>query len=756
MVVAMLASITFLSAYDFEVDGIYYSKVDDERVSVVSKDGGWSCKYSGDIVIPSSIECEGNKYIVSSIGGYAFVACHELTSISMPNSITRIGENAFYSCSGLTNLYIPNSVTHIGSYAFAFCKGLTSVVISQGVTNIEDHAFYDCCNLQSVVIPKSLRTIGNEAFSECVLLPSIDIPDGVTSIGEKAFSECSSLKTIFIPKTVEYIGDNAFHNKELEFIKVDESNPIYDSRDNCNALIKTASNTLIEASQNTFIPNTVSHIGKEAFRDYELTFIIIPSSVISIGYRAFAGCASLASVTLSEGLENIETEAFVFCKNLTSLIVPNSVTDIGSDAFYGCGLQTITLPKKMTNMGSEVFCNCFALKTVNLPDGIVKIGNGCFTECLNLVSVTIPKSVMEIGVAAFWGCPSLTSITIPKGVTRIDECAFWNDNLTDVTCLATIPPTLSTSYFGVFKPYGTLHVPSGCKEVYASAEGWKQFEIVEDAGEMDAGDRGEMVLSREIYTDEVVEGYTNCFIFSMQDSILSIGGYYAGNPNYTTKIAYTIIGHDIFLNMDSEKQILSESETQPLKLDLAIEGCTEDYYYIYLSGYQGKTAIVDDYTLHETSYKEYGVRAFVREKPPKTDISTGQKDPNEKSDVDVVCRVRGMVGGHYQQHVSSIEGNVIYIDGTYSSQAEGDEDVEATTPLGQLPAGDYTIVINVKDMDDVMPPFSATLTFKVTPTGVEVTSADGAGDVIFNLQGHRVSHATEGVYIKNGRKVLIR
>ena len=268
--------------------------------------------------------------------------------------------------------------------------------------------------------------------------------------------------------------------------------------------------------------------------------------------------------------------------------------------------------------------------------------------------------------------------------------------------------------------------------------------------------RGERTLDSKEYTDDAE--YSNCFIFSLQDSVLSINGYYASNPQYKTRLNYVIREHDIFLNLltDFDEKLHDDIELQPLVLDVSIEGCTEDYYYIYLSGYYGKTAIVDDYTLHETSFKGYGVRGFVREKPPKTDISTGQKDPKEQDDVDVVCRVRGMVGGHYQQHVNSIEGNVIYIDGTYSSQLEGDEDVEATTPLGQLPAGDYTIVLNVKDVDDVMPPFSATLTFKVTPTGVVVLSADEAGDVIFDLQGNRINHRAEGIYIKNQIKIQLK
>lgn len=274
------------------------------------------------------------------------------------------------------------------------------------------------------------------------------------------------------------------------------------------------------------------------------------------------------------------------------------------------------------------------------------------------------------------------------------------------------------------------------------------------------GMAGEEDLSGHPYSGTLVEGYTNCFFFSLQDSVLYINGYYAGNPNLTTRMAYTVVGHEIYLSMASEmdKDTHGSSETQPLALDVSIGGCTEDYYYIYLSGYYGKTAIVDDYTLHETSFKGYGVRGFVREKPPKTDISTGQKDPKESSDVDVVCRVRGIVGGRYQQSVKSIAGRQIVLSGTYHSQEEGDEDVEATTSLGRLDEGEYSITLNVTDEDDVMPPFSATLTFVVGPTGVEMRSADGnGGDIIFDLQGNRtVTPAGGSIYIVNGKKILFK
>ena len=851
VVVALLASITNVVAYDFKVDGIYYTKVGDGNVSVVQDLRGSSC-YWGEIVIPAVVEYEGVMYNVNSIGKEAFFLCDNITAITLPNSInsigdyafkycmrlssivipdnvTTIGENAFGDCYELTTIILPKRMEHLGGGAFGSCTNLTtitlpegitriesglfglcsnlssviipdgitsigvgafnhcynlssilipesvtsieegafyecgsltSIVIPNGVTQIEEKTFYSCWGLTSIVLPESLTSIGEEAFADCWGLTSLHIPNEVTTIGDHAFEGCAGLDTVFIPKNVSKIGNYPFPTTFLSSLKVDDDNPFYDSRDNCNALIETASNTLLYGCRNSTIPNSVDTIGEKAFAYCPITSVVIPESVVSIKTSAFEQCLDLTSLTLSEGLKSIGNKAFFGCLNLTSLTIPNSVTDIENGAFSSCqNLASLTLPKKMTSLGASTFSNCYALESVVIPDGIVMIGDNCFSDCNNLTSVNLPQSLTSIGTSAFRYC-HLESIVLPKGLKKIMQNAFeFCSPLTDITCLAAIPPDCSyftTDYFtyGPFSSYGTLHVPSGCKDAYASDDCWKQFEIVEDAGESDAGESGEMIVNGEIYTDEVVEGYTNCFIFSIQDSILSIGGYYAGNPNYTTKIAYTIIGHDMFLNLDTKER--NVVETQPLKLDVAIKGCTEDYYFIYLSGYYGKTAIVDDYTLHETSYKGYGLRGFVREKPPKTDISTGQKDPKEQDDVDVVCRVRGIVGGHYQQRVRSREGNVINLDGTYNSQTEGDENVEATTSLGRLEAGEYKVVLNVTDADDVMPPFSATLTFRVGGTGVEVISCDGDSDVIFDLQGNPASRATEGLYIVNGKKVIFR
>ena len=298
------------SAHDIEVttDGvtIYYSWTNGNTELQVSYRGdsydAYSNEYSGSVVIPASVTYGGETYRVTSIGNSAFQYCAGLTSVTIPNSVTSIGIYAFYYCYGLTSITIPNSVTTIGEWAFDGCYGLTSIVVEGG------NPVYDSrngCNAliktasntliagcQNTIIPNTVTSIGAAAFYGCTGLTSVTIPNSVTSIARNAFGNCTGLTSITIPNSVTSIAKGAFsHCDGLTSIIVEGGNPVYDSRENCNAIIETASNTLIAGCQNTTIPNTVTIIGADAFNYCtSLTNITIPNSVTTIEERAFGGC----------------------------------------------------------------------------------------------------------------------------------------------------------------------------------------------------------------------------------------------------------------------------------------------------------------------------------------------------------------------------------------------------------------------------------------------------------------------------------
>ena len=374
---------------------------------------------------------------LKNIGGSAFLNNYKLNNVVIPASVTSIGEGVFKSCESMTSIsvdsantvydsrdncnaiiktgsntllygfpgtVIPNSVRTIGEKAFYYNQAITSVTIPDGVTTIEEDAFLGCYNLKTVSLPDSVSSIGESAFLSCSKLTYVHIPTALTEISENVFCGCSQLTELTIPENIKRIRDDAFaacskltdiwipasvtflENNPFErcsglnSIAVDNSNPVYDSRNNCNAVIKTAANKLVCGCVNTIIPDGVKEIG---------------------------------------------TAAFSGCSELTHLNIPDSVTVIGEEAFWFCDeLEEIVIPENVTTIGRMAFELCQNLTSVTIPDSVTKISNSAFSRCTSLNNIIIPDSVTEIEHSAFEGCTSLMSITIPSSVTRIDDLAI--------------------------------------------------------------------------------------------------------------------------------------------------------------------------------------------------------------------------------------------------------------------------------------------------------------------------------------------
>ena len=443
------------------------------NVTSIGNSAFYGCSGLTSVTIPES---------VTSIGDGAFCDCFGLTSISIPESVTTISQYAFSCCYGLTSVTIPENVTTIEYHTFYGCSSLTSITIPKSVTSIGEWAFFDCSNLTSLTIPESVTSIGFRAFYRCyfeennfinnssldaeandywganivdskengfvikddVLInyigeaSSVTIPKSVTRIRVGAFEGCSNLTSITIPENVTSIEYGAFSFcNNLTSVTVAEGNTTYDSRNNCNAIIETASNTLITGCKNTIIPESVTNIGHEAFCGCSsLTSITIPESVTSIGNSAFEGCSSLTTITIPESVTSIDSGTFYGCSSLTSATIGNSVTNIGYSAFYDCSsLTTITIPESVTSIDISAFYGCSSLTSISIPESVTSIDYGTFYGCSSLTSITIPESVTTIGNSAFRGCSSLTSITIPESVTSIGISAFWDcSGLSTVIC----------------------------------------------------------------------------------------------------------------------------------------------------------------------------------------------------------------------------------------------------------------------------------------------------------------------------------
>ena len=337
----------------------------------------------------------------TSIPSSAFSGCENLTSVTIPDSVTSIGEDAFRGCSSLTSVTIPNSVTSIGDYAFS---GVTAEIVwgdAPQITSIDDCAFSGYKG-ESITISDSVTSIGSSAFRGCSGLTSVTIPDGVTSIGESAFYGCSGLASMTIP----FVGQNADGSGKTHF-----------------GYIFGASSY---SNNSNYVPETLKEV--------------IITGGTSIGRYAFDGCSGLTSVTIPDSVTSIGEYAFSGCSGLKSVTIPDGVTSIGEYAFRGCsGLISVTIPDGVTSIGWSTFSGCSGLTSVTIPDSVTSIGGWAFSKC-SLTSVTIPDSVTEIGYRAFYGCSDLTTINFQGTKAQwqaIEKGNDWDVDTGEYTVICT-------------------------------------------------------------------------------------------------------------------------------------------------------------------------------------------------------------------------------------------------------------------------------------------------------------------------------
>ena len=364
---------------------------------------------------------------VYDCGSITFSDCTDLTSVSI-NSIPILAKN----------------YTSSSSFSTIFGNQVKTYTIRDDVTGIGDYVFYGCSGMTTLNLPDNVTRIGNHAFNGCIGLTALNLPDNVTGIGDYAFFGCSGLTSLNIGNHVTSIGSYAFSNcSGLTSIVVDSENPNYDSRNNCNAIIETNTNTLIAGCMNTVIPN-VREIGDGAFYGcIGLTAIDIPNSVTSISKSAFYGCSGLTSIVIPDNMDYIGTHAFDGCSSLTSVSIPGKVKTLGDYAFDRCpNLISVSINNDFIvsndydkNSLTIVFGN--QVKTLTLGNEVKTIGYGAFSGFSSLTSVTVGDSLTTIRSKAFKGCSRLSSFTIPASVTRIEDSAFLEcTEMTDVYCYA--------------------------------------------------------------------------------------------------------------------------------------------------------------------------------------------------------------------------------------------------------------------------------------------------------------------------------
>ena len=391
-----------------------------------------------------------------------------------------------------------------------------------GVTSIDDDAFRYCSRLNSIKLPTNLNTIGSNAFNGCPL-SSIDFPESLNTIGDYAFIS-TNITSVFITQGVVSLGINPFeYCPYIESIVVDEQNPVYDSRNQCNGIIESSSNKLIIGCKKTVIPEGIVTIGKNAFiscvfdshpsfpstlKNIEehafynstgLTHLVLTDGIENLGYYAFASCG-IEELTLPSTLKEILGECFNY-NNLRSIRIPASVNYIAAGAFS----SNSELEEIVVEEGNQVYtsnnCNVIFNPSTGLlvqasnnfvfPDGVKSLGWDSFKGLAHVTKVDIPEGVTDLGDYTFYPCRALEELTIPSTISSdgIHDLTFYDcTGLKVIRCYIKSPSPLSSKYTGPFGSNGddvdvtykqaALYVPYGTKALYESTDGWNKFQNI--------------------------------------------------------------------------------------------------------------------------------------------------------------------------------------------------------------------------------------------------------------------------------------
>ena len=322
---------------------------------------------------------------LTAIPNYAFTGCKALTSVVIPEGVTSIGDYAFQNCSAMTSVDIPSTVNWLGKYDFDGCTALTEVgitdlaawckmrfgaekaspfiyaktmklngepvtdlVFPEGISTIGAYAFAEYKGLKSVVIGNDVTSIAEGAFQGCTGLKDVTIGSSVTSVGQYAFRNCTGMQNLVVGNSVNSIGDVTFGNcGDLRSIVVVKGNSKYDSRDNCNAIIVTNTNTLLRGCRNTVIPEGIKTIGYYAFENCKgLAYINIPNSVTDINSNAFSySDLKELEIHCNKAISSTFSASFFGSTTLEKVILGNEVKTLdrygGSYVIYGPNLSTV-------------------------------------------------------------------------------------------------------------------------------------------------------------------------------------------------------------------------------------------------------------------------------------------------------------------------------------------------------------------------------------------------------------------------------
>lgn len=430
---------------------------------------------------------------LKTIGDVAFCKCTKLKGITLPNDLIELGYGAFAECIELKSIILPQNLEVLGNSAFEGtsissvvfpekitviggfdeCALLEKVEFSSGATHIAENAFKNCTKLSELNFPESLNEIGKSAFENCASLSELVIPENVSYIAENAFTGCVGLSDVKFLGQETAISSDALDSKFLKgFTKIGNmNNPrkicyLSTTKPNVNfdidvdfeidekGVLKAIIGTLPQSVLT--IPEGVTSIDKNVFKETEIIGVNFPQSLTSIKSNAFLNCRYLTEVEIPDGVTQIGSGAFKGCYSLKSVKLPVGLKKIPNKLFYGCGLKNIEFPQGITNIGASSFMGN-KLESLTFPDSVITIGESAFEDNVNVDNITLNDGLKMIERRAFMNCGIMTdlnNVRIPKSVEFMSNCGLYMIDDHDSTgigipfgkCMLCYPDTSGEDY----------------------------------------------------------------------------------------------------------------------------------------------------------------------------------------------------------------------------------------------------------------------------------------------------------------------
>lgn len=426
--------------------------------------------YSTPLHIAASVRHNGRKYSVTRIETGAFRNHAEIQAVVVDNGIMSIGKGAFDRCISMKSIYLPTSLSSINGNPFTNCSSLASIVVDErnedldsrdgcnaiiakdadvllaacssttipsSVKKIARRAFDGCNMMASLVVPQGVETIESFAFCSCGGMKEISLPETLKKIDHDAFWGCTSLTSIVIPKNVNDIGSGNIFNGcyNLRSITVDDANTVYDSRSNCNGIVRKSDSTLVATCRSTIITNDIKSLDNRSYSGTIIHSLNIPKSVTSIQTDAFSECWEIDDIMVESGnafYSSTLGSNVLLSKDGKTLVlgsrtaaIPEGVERIGDFAFCGRYMKSVLdIPKSVKEIGNHAFRDCVVLLELVIPKSVERIGESCFSNCRSLGSVILSPSLKNVPDYAFSYCHSLSAVVIPNGIEAVGSCAF--------------------------------------------------------------------------------------------------------------------------------------------------------------------------------------------------------------------------------------------------------------------------------------------------------------------------------------------